>query len=294
MSRLHPLASFWRARVAILICLLLLWSAGAEFGSVSPDFNSNGKPDLVWQNNATGEIAVWFMDGVTYQSHQSLSIPTISDTNWKIVGIGDFNGNGKPDLVWQNDATGEIAVWFMDGVTYQSHQSFSIPTVNTNWKIVGVADFNDNGKPDLVWQNNVTGEIAIWFMDGVTYQSHQSFSIPTVSNTNWKIAGIADFNSNGKPDLVWQNYATGEIAVWFMDGVTYQSHQSFSIPIVTDPSWRIVGVADFNDNGKPDLVWQNNVSGEITVWFMDGVVYQSHRYFSIPAVGDTNWKIRNR
>ena len=36
--------------------------------------------------------------------------------NWKIVGTGDFNSDGKPDILWRNTSTGQNGVWYMDGV----------------------------------------------------------------------------------------------------------------------------------------------------------------------------------
>jgi hypothetical protein len=57
------------------------------------------------------------------------------DTSWKVVSTGDFNGDGKPDLLWQHTA-GWLAVWYMDGVTATG---FTMLTPNnsgdTSWKL---------------------------------------------------------------------------------------------------------------------------------------------------------------
>lgn len=50
-------------------------------------------PDILWRNTSTGENYVWYMDGVTLIG--SAQINTVPDTDWQIVGIGDFNGDGN-------------------------------------------------------------------------------------------------------------------------------------------------------------------------------------------------------
>jgi len=40
--------------------------------------------------------------------------------NWQIVGVGDLDGDGKADLVWRNNHSGDVAEWLMDGATLKS------------------------------------------------------------------------------------------------------------------------------------------------------------------------------
>jgi hypothetical protein len=258
------------------------------------DFNSDGQPDLVWQNQVTGQIGVWFMNGIISTGVSLFNPSQVVDTNLKIVGRADFNNDGKADLVWQNQSTGHIVVWFMDGVNLISPSFFNPGQVaDISWKIVGTDDFNTDGKPDLVWQNQATGHIAVWFMDGVNLISPSYFTPPQVADINWKIVGTNDFNTDGKADLVWQNQSTGHIVVWYMDGINLISPSFFNPGQLADISWRIVGTDDFNNDGKPDLVWQNQPTGHIVVWFMDGVNLISPNYFTPPQVGDITWKMPN-
>ena len=60
-------------------------------------------------------------------------------TGWRVVGVGDLNGDGHPDLIWQQDGTNVTSVWYMggaDGSTFLSNKvlSDSIP----GWRICGV------------------------------------------------------------------------------------------------------------------------------------------------------------
>ena len=38
--------------------------------------------------------------------------------DWKMSGIGDFNKDGNPDILWRNPSTGENLVWYMEGVAH--------------------------------------------------------------------------------------------------------------------------------------------------------------------------------
>ena len=54
------------------------------------------------------------MNGASWAGQAQISPATA----WKVVGTGDFNGDGKPDLLWQLPATGELWTWFMNGAAY--------------------------------------------------------------------------------------------------------------------------------------------------------------------------------
>jgi hypothetical protein len=59
----------------------------------------------------------------------------VPDLNWKVVGSGDFDGDGKSDLFWRNSGTGDNAIWLSaNAATFQW-----VATVpDLNWKVVAV------------------------------------------------------------------------------------------------------------------------------------------------------------
>ncbi len=231
------------------------------------DVNVDGSNDILWRNTATGNNAVWYMNGVTYKSGVLLN--SQADQNWKAVGVADFDNDGKPDILWRNTSTGANAVWYMDGATFKS--SVSLINYGVAWKVAGVADFDNDGKPDILWRNISTGKNAVWYMNGVTYKS--GVLLNTETDQNWKAVGAVDFNNDGKPDILWRNTSTGQNRVWYMDGATYKS--SVFINTQTDQNWKIAGVSDFDKDGKYDILWRNTSTGENAVWYMDGVTYKS-------------------
>jgi hypothetical protein len=149
------------------------------------DFNGDGKIDILWRNKGTGQNVVWFMDGAT-MSDWSWILPEVPDTNWEIVGTGDFNSDGKTDILWRNKSTGQNVVWFMDGVAYGSY-AWLLEVTDLNWEIAGTGDFNGDGKTDILWRNKSTGQNVVWLMNGTTYGSYTW--LPDVPDTNWEIVG---------------------------------------------------------------------------------------------------------
>jgi len=165
---------------------------------------------------------------------ETASLSTVTDTNWHIVGTGDFNGDGKVDILWRNYADGRNLVWYMNGVSSIGWASLSTVT-DTNWQIVGTGDFNGDGKVDILWRNYADGWNVVWYMNGVSSIGWASLS--TVTDTNWQIVGTGDFNGDGKVDILWRNYADGRNVVWYMNGVSSIGWASLSM--VTDTNWKI-------------------------------------------------------
>lgn len=146
------------------------------------DVNNDGIPDLIFQNS-TGQIYKWLLDG----SGNAIDFATSSGLKpgsgylygsslggWRVVAVADINGDGFPDLVYQN-SVGQIYRWHLDGtgntINYSTGaglkpgSGFLYGSGLGGWRIVAVADINGDGIPDLVFQNSA-GHIYKWYLDG--------------------------------------------------------------------------------------------------------------------------------
>jgi hypothetical protein len=180
--------------VALAITSLVVTATG----TVASDLSGDGKSDIVWNNPLTGGSYAWLMNGLTATS----SAPLFSDPNgglgWRVVTTGDFDGDGKADLLWYNPLYGQTAIWLMNGSTQISGALINVDTPN-GWRPVAAGDTNGDGRADIVWWNGSTGQSAIWLMNG--YAQISSAAIFSSTTNGWRPVATGDFNGDGKADL---------------------------------------------------------------------------------------------
>ena len=101
------------------------------------DVDRDGYADLFWHHATTGQIAVWFMRGRIASSGQTVTPDRVADIAWQVRGAGDLDGNGSPDLIWQNTVTLQVAAWLMDGLKLIDGRLIVGPTLaSPDWHIV--------------------------------------------------------------------------------------------------------------------------------------------------------------
>ena len=171
------------------------WTMGYFPGPVPPewriasvrDFDLDGNPDIWWHNQVTGEMFVWYFNGVSHVRTVAPSPARIADVNWKLAGTADFTGDGRVDALWHNHATGELRIWQLFDISNVATLAPNPQYVPTGWKIAALGDANLDGKADIVWQDDASGGLVLWTMNGVNLIRSDYFSVPVVSDLNWKI-----------------------------------------------------------------------------------------------------------
>jgi len=313
---------------------------------MSGQYLGDGNEDLLWRNSATGQNVIWYLNGNKFVHNNTTPtqgvdfdyIRTRSDQNWQMIGSGDFNNDNKSDVLWRNKVTGETDVWLMNGKDFASGTSSTATTfaagdvanilnlAGPNWQIQAIGDFNGDAKNDLVWRNKVTGENAIWYLDGTVDSASStvkfksgSFTASTlnastdystlarISDLNWDIEAAADFDGDGRTDLAWRNKATGQNSIWFLNGGNSPSALAQAtgfksagtnigavvegtdyayLYTVSDSNWKMKAAADYDKDGNTDLLWQNESNGSTSMWFMNKITNSDLTGSSILRTGD--------
>ena len=157
----------------------------------------------------------------------------LTDPNWRVTVTADLNGDGKSDLIWYNNLTGQTSVWMMNGA---SMTQGAVLLADPDWEVIAAPDLNGDGKADLLWHNAATGQTAAWLMNGATATSQTLL----LNSFSWNVIATRDFNGDGKADLLWFNPDTGQTSTWLMNGTSIASGPL----LLTDPNWRQATQAD--------------------------------------------------
>jgi hypothetical protein len=188
------------------------------------DFNGDGFGDILWRN-ANGDTSIWLMTGTATQV-QVLSVTDLGivPTSWSVAQTGDFNGDGKADILWYN-MNGDTSIWLMtaNGTQMQVLSVTDFGIVPTSWTIAGTGDFNGDGKSDVLW-HNTNGDTSIWLMTatGTQVQVLSTTDLGIVP-PSWNVALTGDFNGDGKSDILWWRSVNGDTSIWYMNGTMVSS-----------------------------------------------------------------------
>ena len=237
------------------------FSASAIFKIATADFNHDGKADLALVNPGAESVTILLGNGDgTFAEKSTLTIsgqPTA-------IAIGDLNKDGKLDLAVVNGTGNSVAIFLGNGDGTFRKVSAQ-PATGVEPLSIAMGDFNGDGILDLAVSNQNDGfpnpgTVTILLGNGkggfrASPVSPQTGSIP-------EMVAVADFNGDGKPDLVTANAGSNTISLLLGQGHgRFAAAQNFAAG--TDPLAAVVG--DYNGDGIPDLAVPNNTTATVTI-----------------------------
>jgi len=170
------------------------------------------------------------------------------------IAIGDFNGDGNPDLVIPNHQTPYVTILLGDGRGGFRPAPHSPSSTQSRPHPHGAvaADFNGDGKLDVVIDSWADDRVLLFLGDGAgnLIGPGQFFS---VGKRPYQRLRSADFNKDGKPDLVTTNLDGNNVTILLGDGKGgFREAPGSPFPAGAAP-WAVV-IDDINRDGNPDLV----------------------------------------
>jgi FG-GAP-like repeat len=230
------------------------------------DFNGDGRQDLVFPSGCgpgvdctpSGFTLLLSNGSGGYQAPLPFAAP-VEGSRW--LAVGDFNGDGKPDVATFNDSdpsqTGaaSVSIFLNTGAG-----TFSAPVVyesgGSGALAITTGDFNGDGKLDIaLLELDSSSQSLLGILLGNGDGTFQPVITSGPNNFGiWMAA--ADFNRDGKTDLILlSNDTEGSVEVFLSNG-----DGTFTAGQVYDRDGRgsaAVAAGDVNGDGKSDVVIAN-------------------------------------
>jgi hypothetical protein len=263
-------------------------SVGTSAQSVAVgDFNNDGILDLAVANMRGHSVVVMLgQGGGAFSAGKSFAMG--SNSYPMALAVGDFNGDGNPDLAVVDENNADVVMLLGDGTGSFSRVS-STPGVSSGPSFVAAGDFNADGDLDLAvgGSNGVT--ILLGNGDG-TFYSQISLS----AGTSPRAAAVGDFNGDGNLDLAVAN-GTSPSTVTILLGDGTGNFTQKSAPVAGSYPGS-VEAADLNGDGKLDLAVANAGDSTVTILLGKGdgtfnpvaTAFPTGSYPAALAVGDFN------
>ena len=231
------------------------------------DFNGDGLQDIATANAYNNDVAVLLGNG----SGGFAEAPggPIAVGNLPLsVSVGDFNGDGIPDLAVANGSDNNVTVLLGNGSGGGTAAPGSPFATGNGPTPIALADFNGDGILDLAVGNYTDNNVTVLLGDDSGGFSAVTGSPFMVGNSPYSMV-VGDFNGDGKPDLAVANYGDNTVTVLLGNGSGGFTAAAGN-PFATGNGPNSLAAGDFNGDGRPDLAVANSGDDTVTILLGNG------------------------
>jgi hypothetical protein len=232
----------------------------APYSIAVGDFNGDGLFDLVTANADTNTVTLLLGNG-TGGFDIAPGDPFAVGLQPFSVAVGDFNGDGKLDIVTANAGSNTVTVLLGDGAGQFTQAPNSPIAVGSEPRTVVVGDFNGDGIPDIATANYGSDTVTVLLGNRTGEFSAQT---PVTTGSEPTALTIGDFNGDGYPDLATSNFGDNTISILIGNGTgTFKSKPKPAFPAGTQPYG--IAAADFNGDGLTDVAIADSGGAKVSL-----------------------------
>ncbi|CAF1204527.1 unnamed protein product [Adineta steineri] len=264
-------ANYFTGNVAILLgygtgvfgTATLCTIASNPYAVAVGDVNGDTCPDIAVASQSANSITILLgnCSGAFGGSGTVKTISTGSGSNPQFVAFADFNSDGRLDMAVANHLTDTMGIFlgYSNG-TFSAQTTYSTGS-GSNPNMLIIADFNLDGKLDVVVVNNFASYSGIFFGYG-----DGTFMAQTQIATSYFSGAVtsADINNDNKPDLICAHTSVGKIGIALNNGNGTFASEIFTATPGGGPNGIVCG--DFNGDGKQDVAITNAAGGATQIF----------------------------
>jgi formylmethanofuran dehydrogenase subunit C len=295
---------------------------GGYFGDslASGDVNSNGTIDLIvgakYSSSNKGRAYIFYNDGSIPTAAATADVIITGETAFgafsSSLAVGDFNSDGKTDLIVGADAysssTGRAYIFYNDSSLSATAATADViitgqGMTNSFGVSLTIGDFNADSRTDLAVgassYASSRGRAYIFYSQNGQVNTNQSITGETTSNYLGYALTTGDFNADGRTDLAVGAYGysteTGRVYLFYGDGQVPSTAATADVIITGESSsffGSVLTAGDLNADGKTDLIVSgfgySGITGRAYIFYNDGSIPTTAATADVIITGGTS------
>jgi hypothetical protein len=226
------------------------------------DFDASGWSDLLALTTSSNTLVRYPGNGTLLDTAAARTVSTGWSGMSALIRIGDLDRDGREDVVARQNATGDLWFYPGTGTGLGARKRIGVGGWNGMRELTAIGDVTGDGYPDLLAAK--TSDRSLYLYPGAAGVALGARV--RVGTGGWdamsELAGVGDFDHDGRRDLVARLTATGELYLYPGRSGGFAARRK-----IGNSGWNgmrdLVGAGDFNRDGHPDLAAVQKSTGYV-------------------------------
>lgn len=207
------------------------------------DVDADGTEDLLFSDFAATALRALPMEAGRARPGRDLY--ALGWLGFELEGAGDFDGDGRTDLLWRRRETGRLTFALRRDGASEFRSTFALPLAT---ELVAIGDFGGDGREDLVWRTP-DGRLWVLHLEGAAVRRVDL--LPALP-AGTALLRADDLDGDGDADLLLRDPEIGATEAWILAAGVLAEVRPLPDP---GPTFLLLPPADFDGDGDLDLAW---------------------------------------